>query len=228
MDSFCFDTRRGFCEHYTAAFVTLMRAAGIPARAINGYLGGRGQRRRELHPRAPGRRPRLGRGLDRGVRLDAWTRRRRWRQERVELGSEALRRLAARGVAAGACRPRRCCAPSSSAEWEQAALYAPLLGRHQFYWNRWVRTTASAGGTRFLERLGLGKLPWGPCWARCLSLRLLLTAYALWQWRPTPDTRSGASAVSELLPQTCARAGLPRAAPRARSTRGALWPCAPT
>ena len=40
VDQFLFDTRRGFCEHYAAAFVVLMRAAGIPARVITGYQGG--------------------------------------------------------------------------------------------------------------------------------------------------------------------------------------------
>ncbi|RIX45545.1 MAG: DUF3488 domain-containing protein [Rhodocyclales bacterium GT-UBC] len=40
IDEFLFQTRRGFCEHYAAAFVVLMRAAGIPARVVGGYLGG--------------------------------------------------------------------------------------------------------------------------------------------------------------------------------------------
>ncbi|MBI3570913.1 MAG: DUF3488 domain-containing transglutaminase family protein, partial [Gammaproteobacteria bacterium] len=31
IDEFLFTTRRGFCEHYAAAFATLMRAAGVPA-----------------------------------------------------------------------------------------------------------------------------------------------------------------------------------------------------
>ena len=40
VDEFLFDTRAGFCEHYAAAFVVLMRAAGIPARVVTGYQGG--------------------------------------------------------------------------------------------------------------------------------------------------------------------------------------------
>ncbi len=40
VDGFLFDTRRGFCEHYASAFVTLLRAAGIPARVVTGYQGG--------------------------------------------------------------------------------------------------------------------------------------------------------------------------------------------
>jgi transglutaminase-like putative cysteine protease len=40
IDEFLFRSKRGFCEHYAAAFVVLMRAAGIPARVIGGYQGG--------------------------------------------------------------------------------------------------------------------------------------------------------------------------------------------
>ena len=40
IDDFLFRSKRGFCEHYAAAFVVLMRAAGIPARVVGGYQGG--------------------------------------------------------------------------------------------------------------------------------------------------------------------------------------------
>src|SRR5256885_16693936 len=35
-----FRSRAGFCGHYASAFVTLMRAASVPARVVTGYLGG--------------------------------------------------------------------------------------------------------------------------------------------------------------------------------------------
>ena len=40
IDTFLFDTKRGFCEHFAASFSVLMRAAGIPARVVLGYQGG--------------------------------------------------------------------------------------------------------------------------------------------------------------------------------------------
>jgi transglutaminase-like putative cysteine protease len=40
VDEFLFDTREGFCEHFSSAFVFLMRAAGVPARVVTGYQGG--------------------------------------------------------------------------------------------------------------------------------------------------------------------------------------------
>lgn len=39
-DDFLFNRRTGFCEHYAAAFCTLMRLANIPSRVVIGYLGG--------------------------------------------------------------------------------------------------------------------------------------------------------------------------------------------
>ncbi|BBI66631.1 hypothetical protein PKHYL_08220 [Psychrobacter sp. KH172YL61] len=38
--SFCFQTKAGFCEHYSSSFTFMMRAAGIPARVVAGYQGG--------------------------------------------------------------------------------------------------------------------------------------------------------------------------------------------
>ena len=40
VDGFLFDTKRGFCEHFAAAFAFSMRAAGVPARVVAGYQGG--------------------------------------------------------------------------------------------------------------------------------------------------------------------------------------------
>ena len=40
VDEFLFDTKIGFCEHFSSSFTFLMRAAGIPARVVTGYVGG--------------------------------------------------------------------------------------------------------------------------------------------------------------------------------------------
>ena len=40
VDEFLFHTRTGFCGHYASAFVDMMRAGGVPARVVTGYLGG--------------------------------------------------------------------------------------------------------------------------------------------------------------------------------------------
>jgi transglutaminase-like putative cysteine protease len=40
VDTTLFDSRRGFCGHFASAYANLMRAAGVPARVVTGYLGG--------------------------------------------------------------------------------------------------------------------------------------------------------------------------------------------
>lgn len=39
VDEFMFGGRQGFCEHYAQSFAIMMRAAGLPARIVTGYLG---------------------------------------------------------------------------------------------------------------------------------------------------------------------------------------------
>lgn len=39
VDEFWLDRRQGFCEHYAAAFVVVLRAMGVPARVVTGYQG---------------------------------------------------------------------------------------------------------------------------------------------------------------------------------------------
>lgn len=40
VDGFLFDSKAGFCQHFSSAFVVLMRNAGIPARVVTGFAGG--------------------------------------------------------------------------------------------------------------------------------------------------------------------------------------------
>lgn len=40
VDTFLFETQRGFCGHFAGSAVFLLRAAGIPARVVGGYQGG--------------------------------------------------------------------------------------------------------------------------------------------------------------------------------------------
>ncbi len=44
VDTTLFDSKLGFCGHFASAYAMLMRAAGVPARIVTGYLGG------ELNP----------------------------------------------------------------------------------------------------------------------------------------------------------------------------------
>ncbi|CAN5290237.1 DUF3488 and transglutaminase-like domain-containing protein [soil metagenome] len=39
-DDFLFDTKLGFCQHFSSAYAVFMRAAGVPTRVVTGYVGG--------------------------------------------------------------------------------------------------------------------------------------------------------------------------------------------
>ncbi len=41
IDDFWFNSRKGFCEHYASNLVFMARAAGVPARVVVGYQGGK-------------------------------------------------------------------------------------------------------------------------------------------------------------------------------------------
>jgi len=41
LDSFMFDSKAGFCEHFAALTATVARMVGTPSRIVTGYLGGR-------------------------------------------------------------------------------------------------------------------------------------------------------------------------------------------
>ena len=101
VDEFLFETRRGFCEHYAAAFVTLMRSAGIPARVVTGYQGG------EYNPAGNYL---IVRQLDAHAWAEVWLPGQGWARvdptaaiapERIEYGTDGMRRLLARGAALG-------------------------------------------------------------------------------------------------------------------------------
>lgn len=40
LDTFLFQTKKGYCEHFAAAHASLLRLAGVPARVVIGYQGG--------------------------------------------------------------------------------------------------------------------------------------------------------------------------------------------
>jgi transglutaminase-like putative cysteine protease len=40
VDEFVFDTREGYCEHFSSSFTVMLRMAGVPARVVTGYQGG--------------------------------------------------------------------------------------------------------------------------------------------------------------------------------------------
>lgn len=145
VDSFVFDTRRGFCEHYAGSFVFLMRAAGVPARVVIGYQGG------EYNP--------LGghyviRQSDAHAWAEVWLDGRGWVRvdptgavapSRVEEGVDA----ALAGDAAGS--PRRVDEPG----WMRQLRWG--LDGLVHGWQRWVLQYDHARQASLMQRLGLSE-----------------------------------------------------------------------
>lgn len=212
VDEFLFETRRGFCEHYAGAFVTLMRAAGVPARVVTGYQGG------EVNE-AGGYL--MLRQLDAHAWAEVWLPNSGWARvdptaaiapERIELGSDAVRRMAAAGRPLGALP-----LGESLRGIERGLLELGWITTQRYWdlanltWYRWVTDFGPERQRDLLAALGLERIS-----ARGLGLllvgALLLVAllYAWWlardRQRRDPAQRAYLRYCREL-----ARAGVVRA-----------------
>jgi transglutaminase-like putative cysteine protease len=212
VDEFLFETRRGFCEHYASAFVTLMRAAGVPARVVLGYQGG--------EPGATGDYL-IVRQSDAHAWAEIWDDQTGWRRmdptaaiapERVELGSTALRRLVAQGIAPGAGVGEAAMRRALTLGW-----FDRLTLNGQLYWDyanlawfRWVADYSPDRQQELAQRLGLGSSSAGRLIAMmALVAGLMVTGYLFWLRR----RRLPQDPVQRLYLEYCrklARAGLRR------------------
>lgn len=182
VDQFLFESRRGFCEHYAGSFVFLMRAAGIPARVVTGYLGG------EYNP--------LGRYLlirqsDAHAWAEIWLSGQGW--IRIDPTAAIAPERIERGIA------------SSLAGSNELPLFLrnrygdSMLNRMRlmwdsvdYYWNYWVLAFGPERQQEFMRRLGLGNLDWqGLIISLMITVTGLILIYSLAFWlrerRPHPD-----------------------------------------
>jgi len=213
VDEFLFDTRAGYCEHYASAFTTLMRAAGVPARVVVGYMGGEFD---------PDRRYLVVRQSDAHAWAEIWTDDRGWTRvdptaavapERIEYGAETVRLLVANGATLGSVGADELARIVQrdwvNATWRRLGWYADGLERG---WNDWV---AAYGPERQMELLRtLGMRASGArdlVVALAIGLALLLAILAVVGWarreRPAPVVVTWNRYCARL-----ARAGLARAA----------------
>lgn len=170
VDDFLFETRRGYCEHFAAAFVVMMREAGLPARVVTGYLGG------VVNP--------IGNYLivrqsDAHAWAEVWFDGRGWIRvdptnavspERIERGTDAL------------------APPSSLAIWARPLLNAADWLRRG--WNDYLLGFNAARQRDLLSPLGLEYADWrqiGMVLAVMAAMAVGLTLYFL--LRPVRDPR---------------------------------------
>ena len=167
VDTFLFDEKRGFCEHFASAFAFALRAAGVPARIVGGYQGG------EINP-VDGYF--TVRQYDAHVWVEAWIQGRGW--VRADPTADSMPRRIEGGL-------------RTAVSGEEA----PLLARENYAWLREVRYRLDAvtntwnqavlGFTpqrqrEVLSRLGMDEPDWRKMSAWLAGLcGLLITALVL-------------------------------------------------
>ncbi|MDO5638539.1 MAG: DUF3488 and transglutaminase-like domain-containing protein [Neisseria sp.] len=165
IDEFMFRARRGFCEHYAQSFVVMMRAAGLPARVVTGYLGAEYNaeggfwqiRSRDAHAWAE-------------VWLadeEAWL--------RVDPTSAAASQRSSGGIGAALSEDERSRVAGGSSRfsrWREAG---------QFYWQQWVVNYDQSRQQSFFAALGLGGFNWKTA-LLVLPAALLLALLPLLRW----------------------------------------------
>ena len=177
-DHFLFTTQEGFCEHYASSFVVLMRAAGIPARVVTGYLGG------EWNDTANYL---LIRQSDAHAWAEVWLQEQGW--VRVD--------------PTGAIAPERINDSITEALSDTSAL--PMLTRFNllnrlslqwdtlnYYWTLWVVGYDSGRQNSLLDKLSLGLQSWGRTLMSLLIGALIIAlgwalVFILRYWRQRPD-----------------------------------------
>ncbi|HEV3409750.1 MAG TPA: DUF3488 and transglutaminase-like domain-containing protein, partial [Chthoniobacterales bacterium] len=187
LEEFLFRRKTGFCEHYAAAFTTLMRAADIPARIVIGYLGGQFNQFGNYL---------LVRQSDAHAWCEVWLPGSGW--ERVDptgfVAPERLNLGSLRQMGATAVQSQRDPGAASSAT---QARPLGLLENGRLAWD----TVAFAWDTRvlsfdtdtqreFFAELGLNALSGASIFLRIgLAIAAVLVAYALWTfWRSRPQS----------------------------------------
>ncbi|MEO5703328.1 MAG: DUF3488 and transglutaminase-like domain-containing protein [Gammaproteobacteria bacterium] len=199
VDEFLFETRSGFCEHYSAAFTTMMRAAGIPARVVTGYQGG------ELNT--------LGdylivRQSDAHAWTEVWLKNRGWVRvdptaavapQRVERGGAMLNDLAG---------PENFFTEGRQG-WFGKALLQLRFGwdTANYQWAQWVLGYGPTRQTQLLANLGLDKLTYGSL-ALALTLSIaLIVLLLLFSTYFRLRRRIPKDATSALYQRFCAKLG---------------------
>lgn len=181
VDAFLFESRRGFCEHYAAAFTVLMRAAGIPARVVTGYQGG------ELNPVG-------GYLIVRQSDAHAWSE--VWLEDRGWTRVDPTAAIAPERIERRIDLGRRQAGGALEFVGDDTGALARTLRRARFAfdalnngWNQWVLNYGPQRQRDLLAGLGLRDVDWRRlAWVLLLAFAAGLAALAtllLWR-RPAP------------------------------------------
>jgi len=207
VDAFLFETRRGFCEHYASAFVTLMRAAGIPSRVVAGYQGGQYN---------PAGNYFIVRQADAHAWAEVWLPGRGWQRvdptaavapERIEHGIDGVRRLQAQGVNANTLTAEMLQRLVALGWFEHAWLRTRLVWDYaNLSWYRWVSGYDDARRAQLLARLRLSD---HALLAMVLGVGVCVVVYALYHGRRREPHDPAARAYARFC-RKCAAIGVAR------------------
>nr|WP_298723845.1 DUF3488 and transglutaminase-like domain-containing protein [uncultured Steroidobacter sp.] len=200
VDDFLFNSKRGFCEHFAAAFTVMARAAGIPARVVTGYQGG------EFNP--------MGgyfivRQSDAHAWSEVWLEGRGWQRidptaaiapERIERGLDAA--ISSEEEVPGRVLRQSAVLSQLRMAWDAASTF----------WNNQIVEFGEAQQTWLLEKLNI-KNPRLEYLAIGLIVALLgffaiLSVYLAWKFKPR--ARDPVAHVYEQLCRKLAKLGVPR------------------
>lgn len=217
VDEFLFETRQGFCEHYAASFVILMRAAGIPARVVTGYQGG------EMNP--------IGNYLIVRQRdAHAWAE--IWLEDAGWLRVDPTAAVAPQRIQDGIDNAL----PQSIVEiplglqnnkvvldlWRRIRYRLDAINNR---WNQWVLGYDNRRQSTFLSNIGFGEMDWRGMTGSLLALTALVLLAVYWQlYRHEENEKDQARRLYDSFCKKLARDGIPRRndeGPRAFATRAA-------
>lgn len=203
VDEFLFNNRQGFCEHYAAAFTVLMRAAGIPARVVTGYLGG------EVNP--------IGNYLI--VRqhhahawAEVWLANQGWVRvdptsavspNRVSAGIEDVMPDALIDIPLGLENNT-----TVVRLWQRLRNTVDMIN---YQWAQWVLGYGPDRQRRFLQQFGFNSIDWKQLTlVLFLFLGVIITAIAAYVFTRAPKTTDPAKTYYDVFCNKLAKAGLPR------------------
>jgi protein-glutamine gamma-glutamyltransferase len=214
VDEFLFTARAGFCEHYSSAFVVLMRAAGIPARVVTGYQGGEMNqtdgfmvvRQSDAHAWAEVWLPNRG-----WVRVDPTS---AVAPDRVE---HNLASVIPRQILGGLITLD----PSGHAWFGQFQKFRQSLDAVTNAWNQWVLNYTPQQQKNFIKSLGFEEVDWHTMVTLMFVFGSIAVAIVVLPLLLQERKRDPVEAVYESLCKRLARRGFPRAAHEGPRSYGA-------
>jgi hypothetical protein len=206
IDEFWLDRKAGFCEHFAASFVFVMRAMGVPARVVTGYQG--------TDPS-----PVDGYYIVRQSHAHAWAE--YWQPGRGWLRADPTAAVAPQRIVYSRSLPPRLGLVAGALNTMSPTLLAQLRQNWEAInnrWNQWVLNYSRTQQFDLMRNLGVGSPSWEDLALLLLQVLVGISAAgAVWAWwdrrRIDPWTRLHAR-----VRRTLDELGVPTAAHEAPRT----------